>query len=111
MAYDTAIIIGMTGLVAIFFYLAKEMMERGDDKPISIPLSILFMFAGFFTMLANLTIMADMASGHAATQNIINGLYGPFLFMVIIVLAYVIITVIADVAGYALSWSGGKEEE
>ena len=113
MAYDIAIVAGITGVTAIFFYLAKDMMHRGDDKPIAIPMSILFMFAGFFTLLANLTVMSEIAedAGKASIQSIIDGLYGPFLLMVIFVLAYIMITVFAEAAGLSVKWSSGEEEE
>lgn len=94
MAYDTAIAIGMTGIVALFYYLAASMKSDKHGA-----LQIMFIFMGEFFTLYLIDILEKMADAAAATeiQEVLGFMYGSFIWVMVISMMYFIVMFIMDV--------------
>lgn len=110
MAYDIAVLIGLSGIAFIFAYLAMN-MDR--EKIMTAGLQILFISLAFYTILIILNVLAIMATdaGETAIANMLYGLYTPILYAVIFIVALIIVMTAMEAAGMSLEFAKEAEKE
>lgn len=94
MAYDTAIAIGLSVIIAMFYYIAASMRSEKHGA-----MQILFLFMGQFFTLDLLDLLQKMANiaGEADIESVLAFMYNSFIYIIVVTMFYFIVMFIMDV--------------